>query len=308
MVPCNSGVPVRMRRLLAVAAIALTGCARKPQQVQIDPSLATLVPPGTVLMVGTRLDGLLKTPVYQKNFAGKQFPQIEDFASRTGLDPRKDLWELLYVSNGSDGVLLGRGKFADEMMEPELKKEGVLRFGYKGFKMLGNQNNAVLFVNSTTAAAGTVPALQALIDQRENSHGAPPALAPLIAQIPPNAQFWAAYAGGPIRLPFDPDSNLGNVNTLLASIEHGFVYFDLRSGLNGVATAECAQESGAQQVYGALKALIGLGRLSVPKNQPELAQVYDAIRVTQQAQRVKLYIDVPQEMVDKFLSIWLGRR
>lgn len=297
-----------MRRVFWIsAAIWLAGCARKPAQVQIDPSLATLVPPDTVLMVGTRLDALLKTPVYQKNFAGKQFPQIEEFASRTGLDPRKDLWELLYVSNGRDGVLLGRGKFADEMEEPDSTKPGVGRFGYKGFKMLGDENNAVLFINSTTAAIGRVSALHDLIDQRANSHGAPPVLAPLIAQIPPNAQFWGAYAGGPIQLPFDADSNLGNVNKLLASIQRGFIYFDLRSGLNGVASAECADEAGAQQVYGALKALIGLGRLSLPKNQPELAQVYDSIRVTEEAQRVKLYIDVPQEMVDKFLSIWLGR-
>ncbi len=296
-----------MRRILWIAAIALAGCTRKPAQVQIDSSLAMLVPPDTVLMVGTRLDGLLKTPVYQKNFAGKQIPQIEDFAARTGLDPRKDLWELLYVSNGHDGVLLGRGKFADEMMEPELKKEGVVRFGYKGFKMLGDERNAVLFVNSTTAAVGSVPALHTLIDERKNSRGAPPALAPLIAQIPANAQFWGAYAGGPVHLPFDADSNLGNVNKLLDSIQNGVVYFDLRSGLSGVASAACADEAGAQQVYGALKALIGLGRLSVPKNQPELAQVYDAMRVTEEAQRVKLYIDVPQEMVDKFLGVWLVR-
>jgi hypothetical protein len=98
------------------------------------------------------------------------------------------------------------------------------------------------------------------------------------------------------------------VNKLLDSIQNGVVYFDLRSGLSGVASAACADEAGAQQVYGALKALIGLGRLSVPKNQPELAQVYDAMRVTEEAQRVKLYIDVPQEMVDKFLGVWLGRR
>ena len=297
-----------MRRVLWIAAITLAGCARKPAHVQIDASLATLVPPDTVLMVGTRLDGLLKTPVYQKNFAGKQFPQIEDFAARTGLDPRKDLWELLYVSNGRDGVLLGRGRFADEMEEPDSKQAGVQRFGYKGFKMLGDERNAVLFVNSTTAAAGTVPALHALIDQRGNSHGAPPALASLIEQVPPNAQFWGAYAGGPIQLPFDADSNLGNVNKLLGSIQDGSIYFDLRSGLNGVASAACADEAGAQQVYGALKALIGLGRLSVPKNQPELTQVYDGMRVTQEAQRVKLYIDVPQQMVDKFLGVWLGRR
>jgi hypothetical protein len=297
-----------MRRTWWIALLVMAGCARKPVQVQIDSSLATLVPPDTVIMVGTRLDSLVKTPVYQKNFAGKPLPQIEEFASRTGIDPRKDLWELLYVSNGHDGVLLGRGKFADEMEEPDSKKEGVQRFGYKGFKMLGDERTAVLFVNSTTAAIGPVPALHALIDQRADSHGPPPALATLIAQIPPNAQFWGAYAGGPIHLPFDADSNLGNVNKLLGSVQNGIIYFDLRSGLTGVASASCADEAGAQQVYGALKAIIGLGRLSVPKNQPDLAQAYDSIRVTQEASQVKLHVDVSQEVVDKFLAVWLGRR
>lgn len=297
-----------MRRLLWISALCLAACARKPAEVNIDSSLATLVPPDTVLMVGTRLDSLVKTPVYQNHFANRKFPQIEEFTSRTGIDPRKDLWQLLFVSNGHDGVLLGRGKFADEMEEPDIKKAGVQRFGYKGFKMLGDENNAVLFVNSTTAAVGSVAALHSLIDQRANSHGAPPVLAPLIAQIPPTAQFWAAYAGGSVQLPFDADSNLGNLNKLLGSIQNGFIYFDLQAGLSGVASANCSDEAGAQQVYGALKALIGLGRLSVPKNQPELAQVYDTMRVTQEAQRVKLYLDVPQPMVDKFLGIWLGRQ
>ncbi len=185
-----------MRRLLWISALCLAACARKPAEVNIDSSLATLVPPDTVLMVGTRLDSLVKTSVYQNHFANRKFPQIEEFTSRTGIDPRKDLWQLLFVSNGHDGVLLGRGKFADEMEEPDIKKAGVQRFGYKGFKMLGDENNAVLFVNSTTAAVGSVAALHSLIDQRANSHGAPPVLAPLIAQIPPTAQFWAAYAGG----------------------------------------------------------------------------------------------------------------
>ena len=52
---------------------------------------------------------------------------------------------------------------------------------------------------------------------------------------------------------------------------------------------------------------MGIGRLSAPKNQPEIAQAYDSIRITQDSRRVKLYIDVPQELVDKFLQLWIGR-
>ncbi len=258
-------------------------------------------------MVGARLEKLLKTPVYQQNFAERDIPQINQFAEMTGIDPRKDLWELLFVSNGKTGVLLGRGKFADEMMEPQMERHGAQRFGYKGLTMFGDERGAVVLINSTTGALGQLEPLKALIDERGKSNGPPPKMQALINQIPVEAQFWAAYGGGPIRLPFDPESNLGNLNRLLASIQTGTIWFDLSNGLAGLAQASCATDDGAQQVEGALKALIGIGRLSVPRNQPDLAEVYDRMQVTEDGPMVRLHIDVPQSMVDRFLGIWLGR-
>ncbi len=288
--------------------VALAACGPKTSTgVKVDASLETLVPADTVLLVGTRLDALLKTPIYQKNFATREIPQVDEFARKTGVDPRKDLWQLLYVFNGKDGVLLGRGKFADEMMEPNLTKEGVQKFTYKGTNMYGNDRGAVVLLSPTTAAAGDIPVLHAFIDAKGKSNGPPAALTTLMKEIPADAQFWAAYSGGPVHLPFDDNSNLANVNKLVAYVQTGTVYFDLRTGLNGLVHANCASEEGAQQVESALKALIGIGRLSVPKDQPELAQVYDTMRVTQEARSVRLHIDVPQAMVDKFLGLWLGK-
>jgi len=296
-----------MRKVLVIPLLFAAACSHKPASVKVDPSLDTMVPPDTVLLVGTRLEALLKTPVYQKNFANRQIPQIEEFARRTGLDPRKDLWELLFVSNGKNGVLLGRGKFADEMLEPRFEKEGATRSDYKGFHLYGNDQGALMLISPTVAAVARVEDLHALVDRKPEAHGPPPAVAELMKEIPADAQFWAAYAGGPIHLPFDPNSNLGNVNKLISSVETGFLYFDLRSGLNGLVVANCGSEDAAEQVQGALKALVGLGRLSVPKEQPDLAQVYDSIRITKEAKRVNLHIDVPEAMVDKFLGMWLGR-
>ena len=142
-------------RFALLAALALAGCAhRAPATVKVDPALETLVPADTVLMVGTRLEALMKTPVYKNNFAGRNFSQIQDFATTTGIDPRKDLWELLFVSNGKQGVLLGRGKFADEMMEPPLERNGARPFTYKGFTLRGSESSAIVLVSSTTAALG----------------------------------------------------------------------------------------------------------------------------------------------------------
>ena len=150
----------------------------------MDAALDTLVPGDTVLLVGTRLESLLKTPVYQKFFATRTIPQIDEFADRIGVDPRKDLWELLYVSNGKNGVLLGRGKFTEDEMEPHLEKNGGQRFGYKGFNLIGNDRGAVTLMNSTTAAVGEIPALEAFLDQRGKATGPPAPLRDLMKTHP----------------------------------------------------------------------------------------------------------------------------
>lgn len=287
-------------------AIVSVGCARKGAVgPKIDPALATLIPDDTTLLVGTRLEALERTPIYQKYLADRNFPQVEEFAKQTGLDPKKDLWELLFVSDGKNNVLLGRGKFANEM-EPRLEKDGAKRFGYKGYNLIGDEKAAVVFISSSTAAMGPTESLRFLLDQRGASKGPPPALTALMKDIPPDAQFWAAYDGGPVDLPFT--GNLANITRFIKSIQTGNLYFDLRLGLNGVASGECSTEQNAEEVQGALKAFIGLGRLKTPANQPEMQAAWDGLRTTLQDKRVKLYIDVPQNVVDQFLALWMGRK
>jgi len=297
---------VSIRTVLAALLLISVGCARKtPAGPKIDPALATLIPADTTLLVGTRLEALERTPVYQKYLADRKFPQVEEFARQTGLDPKKDLWELLFVSDGQHHVLLGRGKFANEM-EPRLEKEGAKRFGYKGYNLIGDEKAAVVFFSASTAAMGATESLRFLLDQRGASKGPPAALAALMTDIPADAQFWGVYGGGPIDLPFT--GNLANVTKLVSSIQAGSIYFDLRTGLNGIASGECSTVQSAEDVQGALKALIGLGRLNTPASQPELAKAYDGLRVTLQDQRVRLHIDVPQDVVDQFLALWMGHR
>jgi hypothetical protein len=297
---------VSNRIVLCALLLVSAGCTRKtPLGPKIDPALATLIPEDTTLLVGTRLEALEKTPVYQKYLADRTFPQVEEFAKQTGLDPKKDLWELLFVSDGKNNVLLGRGKFANEM-EPRLEKGGAKRFGYKGYNLIGDEKAAVVFISSTTAAMGPTESLRYLLDQRGTSKGSPPALTALMKDIPQDAQFWAVYDGGPVDLPFT--GNLANITRFIKSIQTGSVYFDLRTGLNGVASGDCSTDQGAEEVQGALKAFIGLGRLNTPANQPQMQAAWDGLRTTLQDKRVKLYIDVPQNVVDQFLALWMGRK
>jgi hypothetical protein len=69
----------------------------------------------------------------------------------------------------------------------------------------------------------------------------------------------------------------------------------------------CKTERDAKFVHDLVRALIGLGRLNTPVNQPELLKLYDAIQVTQQQAQTKATADVPQALVDKFLDLWLKK-
>ena len=282
-----------MRRYWLIAAAVLAACSRNPQAegVFVDPALATLIPADTTLMVGTRVDLLAKTRIFQEQLAKVQ--AVQEFRRRTNVNPKKDLWQLLFVSNGRQGFLLGRGKFADELMAPDLSRPGVQRFSYKGLILFGDEREALLFINSSTAAIGETAVLRSLVDQRPAITGPPARITALMKEIPREAHFWGVYSGGPVELPLT--GNMANVNKMLGMVESGDFYFDLSKGVTGLATTDSA---GAQQLQDALNGLIGLAKMAAPKNQA----LFEGIRVSSENRRVKIAVDAPPELLELFLK------
>jgi len=89
-------------------AIACSSCGLKPQGASLDPSLALLIPSDTIAIVAVRLDQLQKTAVYQKYLSQQSIPQIDEFAKQTGIDPRRNLWEVAFITNGKKSAILGQ--------------------------------------------------------------------------------------------------------------------------------------------------------------------------------------------------------
>src|SRR5947209_421558 len=103
--------------------------------------------------MGADVDAIRNTSVYQKHIGVVNLPRLNEFTRQTGIDPRKDLDQVLSVTNGKTGALLARGKFRAGDVEPRLEKQGAKRFEYNGYKMFGDDRNAVMFVDSSTAVA-----------------------------------------------------------------------------------------------------------------------------------------------------------
>lgn len=287
--------------------VMLAGCAPKPVEtsVFIDPQFASLVPADTTLLVGLRVEHLVKTPIYQKYLSGGKIRIIDRFARGTGINPEKSLWNLMFISNGQQSFVLGRGKFADELMAPDFSQKGVRRFGYKGLTLFGDEQQAMLLINSSTIAIGETPTLRALVDQRPSLTGLPARLAALTKEVPRQTQFWGVYVGGPVDLPLT--GNLANANKVLGLVGNGTFYFDLTNGLNGTVTGVAANAQDAQQVHDGLVGFLGLGRMMAPKSQPEFLRALDGIQVLQDGQRVSVKITEPEELAAVLINLWLNQ-
>lgn len=291
--------------LLMLAAVACKRPGPSPNLV-VDPGLATLIPNDTVTLAGVELESLKKTAWYTRYVEGRKLPWLEDFIQQTGLDPRRDIWEFLLCSNRKDIVVMARGKFSQQGLEPRLERSGAQRFSYKGYLLLGTEQAAVTFMNSTVAVAGRADAVRRVIDQRNDQNEGP--IKPLLAKaaaFPNTIQVWAVTVDNalPLQNRFPDTGNLANFNRFGETLQHYRVGADLRNGLKLEAQAVCTSEPDARRLHDALRGMIGLARLSTPDNQRDLLPVYDRVNVSQQDKTVLANVELPMELIEKLDSL-----
>jgi hypothetical protein len=289
-----------MLRLLLILSgtIYLAGCSSKLGPAQrVDPALATLLPSDTVFLSGVRVEALRATPVYKKH--EQQFQkQLDEFGSKAGIDARKDLWEILAASNGKDSLVFARGKFSQMGLEPKLEREGAKRFSHKGYTLIGSEENAVAFLNPTTAAMGRTAGLRAMLDTKDQPKGGNVQTLLEHVQKLPSGQIWIAGMGGGRNLPVPPSSNLDNLNRMVQSVQRFGAVAQLDTGLKVNGEAVCSTDADAKQIHDAMRGLIGIGRLSTPENQPEMLRFYDAVKVSQEKNTVRIGAELTAEMLD----------
>ncbi|HYL39140.1 MAG TPA: hypothetical protein VEV17_24695 [Bryobacteraceae bacterium] len=298
-----------MRSIAAILfCLGLAGCQpRKPGLLHIDPALESLVPADTIFVVGANLEAIRDTPVYQKLLSRMPLPQLDEFTRQTGLDPRRDLSQILSCSNGKRGLLMARGKFKRADLEKRLQSQGASPIPYKNHQLFGAEPAAIFFFNDSTAIAGPAVELRSIIDHPAS--GMPQPLRDLLRTLPQGDQIYAALSGGleGLNLAAPPESNLANVMQALRSVQTATLGMDLSQGLNATAEVACKTERDARFVHDMLRGIIGYGRLNTPDNQPDLLKLYDSIQVTQQQTHTQVKADIPQNLADKFLDLWLKR-
>jgi hypothetical protein len=286
-----------------VLVLAVAGCKKTTPGALVDPALSTLVPADTTILVGVRVEDLLKTPIYKKYLADRAIAPLEDFSKEFGLDPRKDLWEVLFISNGKENVVLGRGRFPSEPEQRFARElKGATRTNYHGYTMVGDDQNSILLLGSSLAGAGDTAGLKRIIDTKNQTNGPPAVLANRMKEVPVTAGIWSVYAGAPISLPADASANMGNMVKVLNSIESGAFYLDLRSNVSGKMTGITAADANAKELYDSLRGLLGLARLMGSKDDVKMQRLFDGLRITQDGRNVNLYIEEQEDAITTLLD------
>jgi hypothetical protein len=134
--------------------------------------------------------------------------------------------------------------------------------------------------------------------------GIPAALLAKMRSIPPQNQIWAASIGASDQLARAlPDSgNLANLRNVVAGLESWTVGMDLRNGLKLEANCLYRTEADTKRVHDGLRGIVALGRMSAPKDSPEMLRLYDGIVISQQKNALKITTDVPADSVNRLLD------
>ncbi|HYP14971.1 MAG TPA: hypothetical protein VEQ63_13675 [Bryobacteraceae bacterium] len=295
----------RIRALLLPLVLIAAACQRQPSPtVFVDPGLASLIPSDTTFVAGVRLQQIQSTPIYQRYIMQGKFPWVERFRAETGIDLKKDIWEVVIPHDGKASVVMLRGKFSEMGREPRLEREGIRRYPYKGHTLIGDENTAAVFLNPSTCVAGLSAQVKRIIDNRNTTSGMPAWLLAEVKKIPSTNQAWMA---GKVQLPQldqDSDSPAGNALQMLAtSVESLHGGADLRYGVNAQITAATRAPEDAKRLRDALRGLLGLARLNTPTEKRQMLRLYDGVQVRNQGTTADITVNVAQDLLDELIQL-----
>lgn len=272
--------------------------------MSVDPAFRRFVPPDTKALGEVRLEKLRATPFYQRHEQQFNFPQLDEFAERTSVDPRRDISDVLMAWNGEQALALARGHFRESDIEQKLRSMGARTVKYRDRKLFSTSDQSIAFVRKDVIAGARTQELRSLIDLAESGAGRVPAdLERRMALLSRSDQIWEVSEG---QLPFanlplrsDIQSALSNIVGFVNGTSIG-IAFD--TGIRFEGDLTCISNEGAKRVSDAVRGSIGLARLMTKDNELDLLRLWDSVHVSQDQRDVHVRADLEPGLADRIFD------
>jgi hypothetical protein len=292
-----------------IATIAVASCSGPtPTGIVVSREFRPFVSADASMLISADLGKLRSSPLYAKYQRELNLPALDEITQEFGVDPRRDLNELLYVATGEKQYLLARVVFQVQDLEARLQRKGLTKSAYKGFAIWGDARNAVAFRKGSVLLMGSTETLRSAIDTEDGGRGeVPEEIADRLRGMPKGDQIWLVSRNG---LPFvgtptrsDIQSALSNI---VAFIKAAAASLSIEDGLRLRAALGCVSQDGATRVNDALRGAVAIGRLSTKDNETALLKIYDAVQIERQENTVRVNAqlsgDQIQELANRFGS------
>jgi hypothetical protein len=280
---------------------------RRSTGVSIDRSIRRMISPDTRALAGIDLAAVRTTDFYKREGGRLNVPELDSLVERVGLDPRRDISQVVAAWNGKKYFVMVQGHFSPDELERRLTAAGAHQTQYRKYRLIGDLSDSIAFLNSGLAVAGPLDVLEPAIDRFEDGRGGvPEGLQQQLDKVPSGDQIWLVSTGGlpfvELRMRSDIESALSNIVDYINGSSAGV---KVDSGFHLQAEINCVSEQGAKRVHDALRGFIGFGRLSTKDNETDLLRIYDSIQVNQKQQTVQVRSDLTADLVDALLNRFL---
>lgn len=302
-----------MRYILTACLIAglLAGlsCGRLATKgVAVDSSFKPFIPADTKALAGVQIANLQATPLYQTHKGQLNLAQLNEFTDRTGIDPTRDLAEIVIAWNGEQAVALARGSFSQSKIQPKLKSLGVRQQSFHKYTLFGDASNSLVFIRDGLALAGPSQAVRNLINPSGEGDVAPE-LQEQLETLPKNSDVWVVSRSGLPTTGIPMRSEIGSaLSNIVAFVSGTAIGVAVDTGIHLQGDLTCVSIEGAQRVRDALRGGIGLARLTTRDNQLDLLRLYDSIHVEQANTAVHIQADLPPDLANTVIGYIPGIR
>lgn len=288
---------------------------------QVDQGLLNLVPSGTRVLAGIRVDQGKVSPFgqYLLQRAAQQDDHFQKLLDETGFDPRRDLHEILFASTGehgqsglrSHGVILARGVFDPQRIESTAVAKGGHVEHYRGVDIISGkagENGGVAFLDETLAVMGDRATIRSLIQNKN----APAPLDPQLQQrmeiaSTGNEAWFASVVPGteiPPRAKFGPAGQNINGAVLQGITQTSGAVHSAANGLNLNFDAVTRSDKDAQSLSDVIRFFAGMVQMQA-QDQPRAALLLpslDSMRLTTSGNETHVSLSVPEATVEQLLS------
>jgi len=302
--------PALMISLVCTATITIASCTNAVQSgIAVDKAFTPLISPETTMMAGIDLEGLKSSPLYAKYKGQLNLEGLDQFSQDFGVDPRRDIRELLYVTDERKQYFLATGTFRGPELERKLQNKGLKATSYKGFNLLGDARSSLALLKGSVAVMGPIDSVHAAIDTQDGGRGeVPEEIAERLRSMPKGDQIWFVSRNG---LPFASAATRTDVQSALSNIV-GFIRVAAGSlgadtGVHLQTALGCTSAEGATRVNDALRGTVAIGRLSTKDNEASLLKMYDAVKIERTENTVRVNARLTGEQIEELVGRY-GKR